>query len=165
VQSNEKTEISFQQEIVDEYLEFLDRRYHRYYNNYEDQDDTIQAKFPFLDWFRQSPNTVKNNNNGVQIKKHAVHILGVADLASKKLILKYKQEGRAYYNGACNDNQNKDKSSLVVKDDGISSSKYSDAISNISRTAVAALLKKKLKRKFPLQNAIRALAILRILLL
>jgi len=91
-------------------------------------------------------------------------ILGVADLASKKLLLKYKQDGGAYHNGVRVGDQNKDKSKLIAEDDGISSSNHSDYISNPVQKTLAALQEIKFRRKLSLQNAMRALVILRILL-
>lgn len=163
-QTNESTKISSQQEMTDRYLEFLDRRYHRNYNNDEDKDDTIQMNFSLLDWLRQSPNSSTDTKKRAKMKKNALYILGVADLASKKLRLKYKQDGGAFYNFLRDGYQNKDKSKLIAEDDGISSSNPFDYTSNPVQKKVAILQKIKSRKRFSVQNAMHALAICLILL-
>jgi hypothetical protein len=75
------------QEVVDEYLEFLDRRYRRLHNS--EPEEEKPKPFSALSWLIQgSP----NRNDVVQSKQQeedALYVLGVAGLASQKLRQKH----------------------------------------------------------------------------
>jgi hypothetical protein len=79
------------QEVVDEYLEFLDRRYRRLHNT-EPEEEKPQP-FSALNWLIQgSP----NRNDVVASKQQqedALYALGVAGLASQKLLQKHQEHG------------------------------------------------------------------------
>jgi hypothetical protein len=77
-----------QQEVVDEYLEFLDRRYRRLRNT--EPAEEKHKPFSALNWLKQgSP----KSNDGVASKQQqqedALYALGVAGLASQKLLQKH----------------------------------------------------------------------------
>jgi hypothetical protein len=78
------------QQVVDEYLEFLDRRYRRLHNTEPEEEKS--KPFSALNWLIQgSP----NRNDVVASKQQqedALYALGVAGLASQKLLQKHHQE-------------------------------------------------------------------------
>lgn len=79
-----------QQEVVDEYLEFLDRRYRRFNAK---KDDSIHL--PKLDWLRQTSSFLSQDNSDVnkktqsQCEEDALYVLGVAGMASRRLLQKH----------------------------------------------------------------------------
>ena len=70
---------------ADDYLEFLDKRYNRILNDEEPQES---KGFPVLNWLYQTgsadASSQKNNH-----EEDALYVLGVANLASKKLLQKH----------------------------------------------------------------------------
>jgi len=77
-----------EQEGVDEYLEFLDRRYHRLRVDEDDPAPSTKRSFSAWGW-------LVDKNNGPHCLTHemqqndALHALGVAELASEKLLQKH----------------------------------------------------------------------------
>jgi hypothetical protein len=78
------------QEVVDEYLEFLDRRYRRLHNT--EPEEEKPKPFSALNWLIQGP----PNRNHLVASKHqqedALYALGVAGLASQKLLQKHHHQ-------------------------------------------------------------------------
>ena len=74
-----------EQEVVDEYLEFLDRRYRRLHSDEKEEKST---PFSAMNWLMQG----KNRNEVLlsqQKQEDALYALGVAGLASEKLLQKH----------------------------------------------------------------------------
>jgi len=70
------------QQVVDEYLEFLDRRYHRLHDE-EEMEDSKQP-FSVLKWLRESPSEDFSQDQ----RDNALYALGIAKSASQKLLQK-----------------------------------------------------------------------------
>ena len=75
------------QAVVDDYLEFLDRRYHRLH----EEEEEPHAKFSAWKWLTQGSDD--DNDDSVEPVKQpktddALYVLGVAGLASQKLLQK-----------------------------------------------------------------------------
>jgi len=70
-----------QQEVVDDYLEFLDKRYHRLH----DEEEKKENQFSAFSWLKQKQSLSQDP------KQDALYILGVADMASQKLLQKHKK--------------------------------------------------------------------------
>ena len=69
------------QAFVDDYLEFLDKRYHRLY------DEEVKTTFPTFKWLIQG---TKDTQEPTQREtENAFYAFGVAGLASKELLQKY----------------------------------------------------------------------------
>lgn len=66
---------------VDDYLEFLERRYHRLH----DEEDKPEVKFSALKWLRQEEMTLNEEQ-----RDNALYALGVAGLASERLLHKHQ---------------------------------------------------------------------------
>lgn len=75
-----------EQQFVDEYLEFLDRRYRRLHTTEEEQ---THKAFNALNWLKQG--SPSRNDVIVTQQQHedALYVLGVAGLASRKLLQKH----------------------------------------------------------------------------
>jgi len=76
-------------EKVDEYLEFLDRRYHRLHDDEEQQQ---QPKFSAWKWLMQGAegeDTMLTAEEKQQQQEDALEVLGLAGLASQRLLQKY----------------------------------------------------------------------------
>lgn len=71
-----------EQQSVDLYLEFLDRRYHRLNDDDEPPKKTEKKKKSVLDWVGEKPVS--------DTQQDALYVLGVAKLASKQLLQKHK---------------------------------------------------------------------------
>ena len=69
------------QDKVDEYLEFLDKRYHRLY----DSNKSTKKQFPALNWLMGDTDD-KTDSNSVDQHENALFVLGVAELASDRLL-------------------------------------------------------------------------------
>jgi hypothetical protein len=103
---NSKTDVAFQQhtsrwwkaflpsspptvdqtsEKVDEYLEFLDRRYHQIHD--EEITPTPAPKFSALKWLQGGQEDIGNISD--QQHDNALYVLGVAGLASQRLLQKH----------------------------------------------------------------------------
>jgi hypothetical protein len=74
-----------EQDSVDEYLEFLDRRYNRLH---EEKEET---PFSAIDWLLQGSSSNHEVLASHQQKEDALYVLGVAGLASQKLLQKHPQ--------------------------------------------------------------------------
>lgn len=74
-----------EQESVDDYLEFLDRRYKRLRSA---EEETEIKPFSAIDWLLQGPSTGKTGESAKQQQEDALYVLGVAGLASQKLLQK-----------------------------------------------------------------------------
>lgn len=79
----QEEKIKPQQAVVDDYLEFLDKRYHRLYKF----DEGVGHKFPIFKWLTNGPKEEKIPTQ--TDTDNAFYALGVADLASKALLLKH----------------------------------------------------------------------------
>jgi hypothetical protein len=75
------------QEIVDEYLEFLDRRYRRLHNN--EPEEEKPKPFSALHWLIQGSPYHNDVVASKQQQEDALYALGVAGLASQKLLQKH----------------------------------------------------------------------------
>jgi hypothetical protein len=79
-----KSDVVDEQSDVDEYLEFLDRRYNRLHHEEEEE-----KPFSAINWLLQG-----KEGDGIasqQQKEDALHVLGLAGLASQKLLQKHPQ--------------------------------------------------------------------------
>jgi len=74
------------QEVVDEYLEFLDRRYRRLHET----DTKAEKNFSALEWLRQGSSNCKKRIAEELDRDNALYVLGVASLASEKLLQKHQ---------------------------------------------------------------------------
>ena len=74
------------QEVVDQYLEFLDRRYHRLHT---EQEEEKPKPFSSLSWLIQASQDRNDAVASKQQEEDALYILGVAGLASQKLLQKH----------------------------------------------------------------------------
>jgi hypothetical protein len=79
--------VDSEQEIVDDYLKFLDRRYHRLHDDVERKE----AKFSAWSWLMQGNEGSEDQVIGTQAEKEddALYVLGVAGLASQRLLQKH----------------------------------------------------------------------------
>jgi len=75
-----------EQQSVDEYLEFLDRRYRRLHSS---ESEEGSKPFSALNWLRQSSLSRNEVIISEQQKEDALYVLGVAGLASEKLLHKH----------------------------------------------------------------------------
>jgi hypothetical protein len=77
---------------VDQYLEFLDKRYHRLH----DDDHTVAQKpeptkkFSAWEWLMDSPEANSSVEEQLRREEDALYILGVAELASQQLLQKHQ---------------------------------------------------------------------------
>jgi tRNA splicing endonuclease len=81
-----------EQERVDDYLEFLDRRYRRLHEDESEQETkTTGGGFSALQWLGLSEKKPSRNDVALseQKKEDALYVLGVAGLASQKLLQKH----------------------------------------------------------------------------
>lgn len=75
-----------EQEVVDEYLEFLDRRYHRLH----DEVETSTTVKPFSTWGWLTDNSSRDSSyDAAKSHDDALFVLGVAELASVELLQKH----------------------------------------------------------------------------
>lgn len=79
-----------EQESVDEYLEFLDRRYRRLHGNEEEESN---KPFSALNWLKQGSPSRNDLIASQQQEEDALFVLGVAGLASQKLLQKHHLAG------------------------------------------------------------------------
>mmetsp|Transcript_372 Transcript_372/g.509 ORF Transcript_372/g.509 Transcript_372/m.509 type:complete len:347 (-) Transcript_372:273-1313(-) len=82
----EPTQQESKQEKVDEYLEWLDKRYHRLHD--EEKKDAQKPKFSAWNWLTEQEN--KEVVQGKSSNEDALYVLGVAELASKRLLKKHR---------------------------------------------------------------------------
>jgi hypothetical protein len=77
---------------VDDYLEFLERRYHRLHDDELEpkRPSTGSAKFSALKWLTQE-SEVESPEAQQQQQEDALFVLGVAGLASRQLLLKHRR--------------------------------------------------------------------------
>lgn len=80
---SEKTDDS--QQVVDEYLEFLDRRYHRLHDE-ETEVKQANKKFSVLGWLKET----QKQDAVTDPCEDALYVLGVAEMASQKLLQKHR---------------------------------------------------------------------------
>jgi hypothetical protein len=80
------TEVDKEQEAVDEYLEFLDKRYKRLHENEKKMAEPAPKKFSALKWLTGDENDLVSQ----QEQEDALHVLGVAGLASERLLQKHQ---------------------------------------------------------------------------
>jgi hypothetical protein len=90
-----------QQESVDAYLEFLDRRYRRIHSNEDEQakkNQQLQQQQPLskpksfsaMDWLMNGSTTAEHHHAAAAAQhEDALYVLGVAGLASQKLLQKH----------------------------------------------------------------------------
>lgn len=77
------------QEVVDEYLEFLNRRYNRLHS---DEVEDSSKPFSALNWLLQGSSQGRDTNDLVPTEKQqsdSLYVLGVAGLASQKLLQRH----------------------------------------------------------------------------
>ena len=87
--SSAKSEsVGTEQDNVDEYLEFLDRRYRRLHSEDEKEE---QKPFSALNWLLQGSSDEDELIASRQQQEDALYVLGVAGLASQKLLQKHPQ--------------------------------------------------------------------------
>lgn len=78
-----------EQKKVDEYLEFLDKRYHRLHDAEAKRVSLKAAKsFPVLDWLMDNGQKDASYESA-QSQENALFVLGVAELASTRLLQKH----------------------------------------------------------------------------
>lgn len=89
-----------QQDVVDGYLEFLDRRYHRMKETVVDEpkqakrdsDPSSSKQFSVLNWLKESPSSDSHHQpepESDRIEEDALYVLEVASLASDRLLQKH----------------------------------------------------------------------------
>lgn len=78
------------QEVVDDYLEFLDRRYHRLH---DDEEAPREPKFSAWNWLKQGPEAGRTFTQPEE--ENALYVLGVAGLASERLLQKHQPGARS----------------------------------------------------------------------
>lgn len=88
-QQNKQEEPSEDEQAVDEYLEFLDRRYRRLHAD-ETRNDQLKAGFSAWNWLKQDQVTDVISSEQTQKQEDALYVLGVAGLASKRLLQKHQ---------------------------------------------------------------------------
>lgn len=83
-----------EQAVVDDYLKFLDKRYHRLHD-----EEPEEVDFPVWKWLMKNDATAKKKEESVVVpkaqKEDALYALGVAGLASERLLQKHKVESTA----------------------------------------------------------------------
>lgn len=105
-----------QQAVVDDYLEFLDRRYHRLYDDHRPSQS--ESKFSAWKWIMQNGGQESENRDD------ALHVLGVAELASERLLQKHHLA---------------QSSSGANSDKGISPARSNDSSANVLETTARAI--------------------------
>ena len=81
---------SQEQEVVDEYLEFLDRRYRRLHEAEHEKEVPAGAGFSAFSWLGLSEKPSRNDVAAQeQTREDALYVLGVAGLASQRLLQKH----------------------------------------------------------------------------
>jgi hypothetical protein len=80
-------DVDEEQQVVDEYLEFLDRRYHRLHDDVNQKAPT-QKPFSAWDWLMQDGDW-KEPVFDAQKHEDALYVLGVAELASERLLQRH----------------------------------------------------------------------------
>jgi len=83
---------SQEQQVVDDYLEFLDRRYHRLH-------DEKESRFSAWNWLMQGSGQEPLTVQADHIHDDALYVLGVANLASRKLLQKHHKLHRQALDG------------------------------------------------------------------
>lgn len=80
------------QAVVDDYLEFLDRRYHRLHDDQE-ASERKEVKFSAFKWLMQGAEEDGSHVMATKAQKEedALYVLGVAGLASQRLLQKHHQ--------------------------------------------------------------------------
>lgn len=80
--------VDSEQAVVDDYLEFLERRYHRLHDNKKGE----VKKFSALKWLMQGSEEENETTIAVSANKEedALYVLGVAGLASQRLLQKHQ---------------------------------------------------------------------------
>jgi len=73
-----------EQQVVDEYLEFLDKRYKRLHEKERKKPEPAPKKFSALGWL-----TADKSDLISQQEEDALYVLGVAELASERLLQKH----------------------------------------------------------------------------
>jgi len=82
---NSQSDSVNEQESVDDYLEFLDRRYNRLH------EENKKGPFSAMNWLMQGTPEEEEILASKQQKDDALYVLGVAGLASQKLLQKHPQ--------------------------------------------------------------------------
>lgn len=103
-----------QQEVVDDYIKFLDRRYHRLY--YE--DSTSNQGFSVMKWLHQGSSDPPNPDLEQKNEEDVLHVLGVAGLASQRLLSKHKHQAMAGLKPASDDANTPTKTEVSIAQDG-----------------------------------------------
>ena len=84
------TVVENKQAVVDDYLEFLERRYNRLNENESQQRN--ESTFSAWKWLMQGSEAEETVHDSQQSRTDsALHVLGLADLASKKLLQKHNK--------------------------------------------------------------------------
>lgn len=79
-----------EQQVVDEYLEFLDKRYKRLHEKEKKKHEPASKKFSALGWLTAD----KSDPLSAQQAEDALYVLGVAELASERLLQKHHAASR-----------------------------------------------------------------------
>jgi len=77
-----------EQEFVDEYLEFLDRRYRRLHT--QEDEESPSKPFSALNWLKQGSSSRNDVIATEQQQDDALFVLGVAGLASRRLLQRHQ---------------------------------------------------------------------------
>ena len=78
-----------EQDVVDDYLEFLDRRYRRLHSNEKEEENEKNKPFSAINWLLQGSSKQNDEVVSRQQQDDALYVLGVAGLASEKLLQKH----------------------------------------------------------------------------
>ena len=84
--SSQQADEDSEQQFVDEYLEFLDRRYRRLHN---EEGEESPKPFSALNWLKQGSTSRNDALATPQQQEDALFVLGVAGLASRKLLQRH----------------------------------------------------------------------------
>ena len=118
-QSSKQESGNQQQDNVDDYLEFLDRRYRRIHSS--ESENEKSTAFPTLNWLRQGSPSRGDALTSKQQQEDALYVLGVAGLASERLLQKHhlsSQQLQVAQSTAMHESQAVDIEAVEVSKDG-----------------------------------------------
>jgi hypothetical protein len=150
---------------VDDYLEFLERRYHRLHDDEQEQKrpSTGSTKFSALKWLKQE-SEVESPEARQQQHDDALFVLGVAGLASRQLLMKHRRSDSLQWDGTATtaEQLSKAASAAALKSEAslpASSAILHDALDRLQPFARHVLIRRKLLLRYQARqlNAMAAL--------
>jgi hypothetical protein len=149
---------------VDDYLEFLERRYHRLHDDEQEQNrpSTGTTKFSALKWLKQE-SEVESPEAQQQQHDDALFALGVAGLASRQLLMKHRRSDSLRWDGAATtERPSKVASAAALKSEAslpASSAVLHDALDRLQPLARHVLIRRKLLLRYQARQ-LNAMAVL-----